>query len=86
MAKKTWAEREARKRLRWQSGLNPGADQIEYAFSPSTQAVGMRQVNEDLGWVSDRGFRVFNIHYPMYGKAWLVSDWVSVGVTLPKRT
>lgn len=61
---------------------NPPGGQCEWAYSPSTGAVGMREAETVCG----RGaFRIINIHYPMYGKAHLVADWVSVGDEKPKR-
>jgi hypothetical protein len=63
------AEREARSCLRDNQRINDA----EFAYSPSTGAVGIR-------WHESQLFRVFNIHYPMYGKNEDVTDWVSVGI------
>lgn len=75
------ARLEAAARLREQHGLNTEPGLVECAYSPSTFAVGMR-------WVFDGEpygpFRVFNIHYPMYGHNDEVRDWVSVGVARAK--
>lgn len=69
----TWdAKREAIRRKRENSGLNRD-DTTEFAYSPSTGAVGIRNWDGDV-------FRVFNVDYPMYGKSAEVVDWVSVGV------
>lgn len=62
------ARSEAKRRLQDNRKLN----NAEFAYSPSTQAVGVR-------WDEDSIFRVFNISYPMYGKSEQVTDWISVG-------
>lgn len=62
------AKREAKARLRDNRRINDA----EFAYSPSTCAVGIR-------WNESEIFRVFNVHYPMYRKSELVVDWVSVG-------
>jgi len=83
--------KEARAVARLERSLNnflnaPGSQQ-EYAYSPSTWAVGFRwQFWREAG--PDHPlypFRICNIHYPMFGRANEVTDWVSVGDTLPKR-
>lgn len=51
---------------------NRRINNAEFAYSPSTGAVGSR-------WSADQVFRVFNIRYPMYGQNEEVTDWVSVG-------
>lgn len=68
------AELEAKARLRDNRRINDA----EFAFSPSTGAVGIRwyATNQDG---SEHPFRVFNVNYPMYGKSEFVTDWVSVG-------
>ena len=73
------ARNEARARLRGQNGLNGVGEGIEFAYSPSTFAVGMRWQFEEGG----SGFRVFNIYYPMHGRNDEVMDWVSVGMSTP---
>jgi hypothetical protein len=65
---RTWAEREAKSRLRDNYKINDA----EFAYSPSTGAVGIR-------WDESQIFRVFNIYYPMYHRSEEVTDWVSVG-------
>lgn len=60
--------REALARLRDNRSVNDS----EYAYSPSTQAVGVRHSEGQI-------FRVFNVGYPMYGRNKEVTDWVSVG-------
>lgn len=50
---------------------------FEYAYSPSTFAVGIRSTNAK--GEHDGIFRIFNIDYPMYGQDEKVTDWVSVG-------
>jgi hypothetical protein len=62
------AKREALARLKDNEPINDA----EFAYSPSTGAVGIR-------WSERNMFRVFNIHYPMYGYSECVTDWVSVG-------
>lgn len=62
------AQREAKARLADNRRINDA----EFAYSPSTFAVGMR-------WSEDQIFRVFNVHYPMYKRNEDVTDWVSVG-------
>lgn len=62
------AKREAMAALRDNRRIN----NCEFAYSPSTFAVGIRN------WDGDT-FRVFNVKYPMYGKDEEVRDWVSVG-------
>jgi hypothetical protein len=62
------AKREALARLR-DNRLNNDA---EFAYSPTTCAVGIR-------WDEFESFRVFNRYYPMYGYSARVTDWVSVG-------
>ena len=62
------ARREAIARLRDNRRINDA----EFGYSPTTGAVGIR-------WDESSVFRVFNIHYPMYGKSEFVKDWVSVG-------
>ena len=62
------AKREALARLRDNQRINDA----EFAYSPSTGAVGIR-------WEESQMFRVFSIHYPMYGYSACVRDWVSVG-------
>ena len=62
------AEREALARLRENRRINDA----EFAYSPSTGAVGIR-------WFEESIFRVFNVRYPMYGRSEDVRDWVSVG-------
>jgi hypothetical protein len=64
----TQARREALARLRDNRRINDA----EFAYSPSTGAVGIR-------WRMDTIFRVFNVHYPMYKRSEEVTDWVSVG-------
>lgn len=77
----TKARREAISRLRDNSNLNPLGGQCEWAYSPSTGAVGMREAE-----LHNRGhYRIINTGYPMYGKAHLVTDWISVGEEKPKR-
>ena len=68
------AKREALSVLRDNRRLNDS----EYAYSPSTGAVGMRWPGMLLS-PSDEIFRVFNTHYPMYKRNEEVTDWVSVG-------
>lgn len=62
------AKAEAKARLRDNHKINDA----EFAYSPSTQAVGMR-------WREDTYFRVFNVCYPMYGRSDEVTDWHPVG-------
>ena len=62
------AKREAMARLRDNRRINDA----EFAYSPSTGAVG-------IGWYESGMFRVFNVNYPMYKRSEVVSDWVSVG-------
>lgn len=62
------ALREAKARLQDNRRINDA----EFAYSPSTQAVGMR-------WHESQMFRVFNTQYPMYKRSEEVVDWVSVG-------
>ena len=62
------ARAEARRRLSWDRKLNS----LEWAYSPSTGAVGER-------WEDGNPFRICNVNYPMYGRADEVTDWVSVG-------
>lgn len=50
---------------------------FEYAYSPSTFTVGIR--NTDALDNHDGNFRIFNINYPMCGRDDEVTDWVSVG-------
>jgi hypothetical protein len=64
----TQAQREAKARLADNRRINDA----EFAYSPSTCAVGMR-------WSEDQIFLVFNVHYPMYKRNEDVTDWVSVG-------
>lgn len=71
------AEATAIQRRKDNSNLNFN-DETEYAFSPSTFAVGMRN------WPGEP-FRVFNVNYPMYGKSDQVQDWVSVGQVRSKK-
>ena len=59
---------EAQARLRDNRRINDA----EFAYSPSTGAVGIR-------WSIESLFRVFNVRYPMYGESEQVQDWVSVG-------
>jgi hypothetical protein len=59
---------EAQARLRDNRRINDA----EFAYSPSTGAVGLR-------WIVESPFRVFNVRYPMYGESKQVQDWVSVG-------
>jgi len=73
---KAHARREALARKRDQGGLNYD-ETMEFAYSPSTFAVGCRHDPETQ-------FRVFNLHYPMYGRNDEVTDWVSVGVARPR--
>ena len=51
---------------------NRRINDAEFAYSPSTGAVGIR-------WSTAQIFRVFNVRYPMYGQNEDVIDWVSVG-------
>ena len=61
--------------------LNPPGGQCEWAYSPSTGAVGMREAT-----TGERGvFRVCNTYDSMYGRAELVTDWVSVGDEKPRK-
>jgi hypothetical protein len=62
------AMREALSRLRDNRRIN----NAEFAYSPSTCAVGIR-------WDESQIFLVFNVHYPMYRRSEEVTDWVSVG-------
>ena len=62
------AKREALARLRDNQRINDA----EFAYSPSTGAVGMR-------WDESQIFRVFNVNYPMYQQSESVTDWVSIG-------
>jgi len=62
------AKREAESCLKDNMRINDA----EFAYSSSTGAVGIR-------WSGDTYFRVFNVHYPMYGRSEEVSDWRSVG-------
>ena len=62
------AKREAVARLRDNRRIN----ELEFAYSPSTLAVGCR-------WDDCFPFRVFNTGYPMYQRSEEVQDWVSVG-------
>lgn len=77
------ARNQARSALRLQHGLNPedgsGWHGPEYAYSPSTGAVGMR-------WEPDGTFKIDNIYYPHHGDNESVTDWVSVGCARPKRS
>lgn len=50
----------------------------EWAYSPKYNTVGMR-------WDPTTSFRIINIYYPMFGQSDKVTDWVSVGVSLPKK-
>jgi hypothetical protein len=68
LALKTGGKQEAIRCLRDNQRINDA----EFAYSPKTGAVGIR-------WSEDQIFRVFNIHYPMYGRNDEVNDWVSVG-------
>ena len=72
------AKREAESRRQNGDGLNALGGQSEWAYSPSTFSVGMRDDPEQR-------FRIVNINYPMYGRAEFVNDWVSVGTEKPKR-
>lgn len=71
------ARGEARKRLAMQRECGPNGSGMEWAYSPSTGAVGMRWVDAD----PPQTFRVPNIHYPMFGLSEYVTDWVSVGAS-----
>ena len=71
------AKAEAEKRRRMNCGLNFD-DTTEFAYSPSTGALGIRNFDTDE-------YRVFNVNYPMYGRSSEVSDWVSVGVVTSKK-
>lgn len=62
------AKREAQSCLKDNERINDA----EFAYSPSTGAVGIR-------WPGDTYFRVFNVRYPMYGRSEEVKDWISVG-------
>ena len=62
------AQREAKARLNDNRRINDA----EFAYSPTTGAVGIR-------WDESQIFRVFNVHYPMYKRSEDVTDWVSVG-------
>lgn len=73
------AERIARRRLALQNECGERGAGIEWAYSPSTGAVGMR------GDASE-AFRIPNVRYPMFGRAELVADWVSVGISGPPAT
>lgn len=50
---------------------------FEFAYSPSTFAVGIRSTNAK--GEHDGNFRIFNINYPMYERDDEVKDWISVG-------
>ena len=80
------ARREAVRRLREQRECNRAAKQgpmHEYAYSPSTFAVGIRPFDwSDWSPPRDR-FRVFNVHYPRYRDDDGIGDWVSVGTDDP---
>lgn len=65
------AKRVATQRRNLQDYCNLVED-FEFAYSPSTGAVGIRNYEGDT-------FRVFNEGYPMYGNSEQVKDWVSVG-------
>ena len=62
------AQREAKAIL----NANRRINDAEFAYSPTTGAVGIR-------WDESQIFRVFNVHYPMYKRSEDVTDWVSVG-------
>ncbi len=80
------AEREARARKRDNDRNNRGSFQMEVAYSPATLAVGMRWQDPcEPEWSEVQSYAVWNIDYPMYGRADQVSDWISVGTTIPKR-
>ena len=79
------ARREASARLHESHRLNVGPGQPEYAYTPSTGAIGVRfQDPTEPEWSARQVFRVFNIYYPMYGRSEQVRDWVSVGMAIPK--
>lgn len=73
------ARGEARKRLSLQRECGIAGAGMEWAYSPSTGAVGMRWV--ESGEETPQPFRVPNVNYPMHGQSERVSDWVSVGVS-----
>jgi hypothetical protein len=72
-AAEAWHEAVARRKE--QNYLNR-EETMEFAYSPSTFAVGCR--HDDA-----KRFRVFNVRYPMYGNDDGINDWVSVGRALP---
>lgn len=70
------AEREAKARLRDNRRWND----CEFAYSPSTGAVGCRWNDEtETSESFHLQYRIFNVNYPMYGRGDDVHDWVSVG-------
>jgi len=70
------AKRLANRRRVENNYLNPD-DCCEWAYSPAHNTVGMR-------WDPATNFRVINEYYPMFGQADKITDWVSVGISLPK--
>lgn len=73
----------AMRRRRENNGLNNG-ERAEFAYSPSTGAVGMRWTREDGTAEPNDPFRVFNYNDPMWGRSEFVTDWKSVGVCTEK--
>jgi hypothetical protein len=67
-----YGKQEAIRRRNDQDNNNAEED-MEFAYSPSTGAVGCRLHG-------GARFGVFNVNYPMYGKSEMVADWISVGV------
>ena len=75
-----WANYEALRRRKDNARLNPLGQCIQFAYSPTFNTVGCKWEDER----PESGFRIFNVHYPMFGRSEEVNDWIALAPCLPK--